>query len=599
MDLDIYDEITAETALAVRKSLSGAKPVALRINSPGGSVSDALAIYDALRSHKGTVTARVDGLAASAATLIMLAADEVVMAKHALLMVHDPWAMAVGTAGDMRKMGTTLDKHRAEMVALYAERTGKSRAVIEDVMAAETWMNAEEAVEAGFAARIDDGDARKPHMTAAALAYLRDITQRPEAKEAQRDAQVAALFDLYPNNPDIRALRAQGDKMTVQQTREAIMAELGKNTTPTDHPRRDVGAFAGNGNIVKDCMTDALQARVGISALQDGQNPYKLHSLFDMARSALTDNGVSISGMGTKAQIVGAAFTHSTGDFGHLLANTAEKSMLTGWGTSPETFERWTKKGTLSNFHTAQRVGLNGVSALPEVREGAEYKHVSTDDRGAPIALATYGGLLSITRQAIINDDLSAFDAIPASLGRAAKRTIGDLVYAVLTQNGKMPDGKALFHGDHGNLLDAAAMSPAALNEARHAMRMMTDAQGQALNIAPGFLLVPAGLEGVAAQVLESTAIPGTDNNSGIANMAYQLAQLIVEPRLDADSPKDSYMTAAQGTDTVEVAYLDGVDQPYLEQQEGWSVDGVSFKSRIDAGVAPLDHRGLIKLPGA
>lgn len=599
MDLDIYDEITAETALAVRKSLSGAKPVALRINSPGGSVSDALAIYDALSSHKGTVTARVDGLAASAATLIMLAADEVVMAKHALLMVHDPWAMAVGTAGDMRKMGTTLDKHRTEMVALYAERTGKSRAVIEDVMAAETWMNAEEAVEAGFATRVDDADASKPHLTAAALAYLGDITQRPEAKEARREAQVAALFNLYPNNPDISALRAKGEKMTVQQTREAIMAELGRDTTPTDHPRRDVGAFASNGRIVQDCMKDALQARVGLAQMQERENPYKHHNLFDLARASLIDNGISVASMGSKMQVVGAAFTHSTGDFGRLLQDTAEKSMLRGWGASGETFERWTKKGSLSNFHTAQRVGINGVGALPQVREGAEYKHVTTDDRGAPIALATYGGLLSITRQAIINDDLSAFDAIPANLGRAASRTIGDLVYAVLTQNAKMPDGKALFHDDHGNLMDAAAFDPSSLSAARHAMRMMRDSQGQALNIAPGFVIVPAALEGHAMQVLRSTSVPGAETNSGIVNPVNNMGELIVEARLDADSNNNAYLAAAQGSDTIEVAYLDGVDQPYLEQQEGWSVDGVSFKSRIDAGVAPLDYRGMIKMPGA
>lgn len=599
MELGIYDEITAETALVVRQALTGAKPVALRINSPGGSVSDALAIYDALRNHKGTVTARVDGLAASAATLIMLAADEVVMAKHALLMVHDPWAMAVGTAGDMRKMGTTLDKHRVEMVALYSERTGKSRAVIEDVMAAETWMNAEEAVEAGFATRVDDADARKPHLSAAALAYLGDITQRPEAKEARREAQVAALFDLYPNNPDIRALRAQGDKMTVQQTRQAIMAELGKNTTPTEHPRRDVGAFADNGNVVRDCMRDVLQARVGVAKLQERQNPYKHHSLFELARASLVDNGVGIAEAGSKMQVVGMAFTNSTSDFGFLLQDTAEKSMLRGWEASGETYTQWTKKGELSNFHTAQRVGMNGFPALPQVKEGAEYKHVTCTDRGAPIALATYGGIMSITRQAIINDDLSAFDAIPANLGRAASRTIGDLVYAVLTQNAKMPDGKALFHADHGNLITSGAMSPSSLSEARHAMRMMRDGQGNVLNIEPGFVIVPAALEGTAMQVLRSTAVPGPETNSGIMNPANGLGELVVEARLDAHSAKDYYVMAAQGTDTVEVAYLDGVDQPYLEQQTGWTVDGVSFKARIDAGVAPLDYRGMIRCPGA
>src|SRR5690554_2512985 len=114
MDLHIYDVIDAALAQQVRSSLSGGKPVTVHINSPGGSVTDAMAIYDALRSHKGKVTARVDGLAASAATLVMLAADESEMAKHSLLMVHNPWTAAMGDAGEMRKVAESLDKHAAE-----------------------------------------------------------------------------------------------------------------------------------------------------------------------------------------------------------------------------------------------------------------------------------------------------------------------------------------------------------------------------------------------------------------------------------------------------------------------------------------------------
>lgn len=91
----------------------------------------------------------------------------------------------------------------------------------------------------------------------------------------------------------------------------------------------------------------------------------------------------------------------------------------------------------------------------------------------------------------------------------------------------------------------------------------------------------------------------GTLNqNPGIINMVKDMAQVIVEPRLDKANNKQWYVAAAQGTDTIEVAYLDGMDTPYLEQMDGFTVDGVAWKVRIDAGVAALDYRGLVKSNG-
>ena len=106
-------------------------------------------------------------------------------------------------------------------------------------------------------------------------------------------------------------------------------------------------------------------------------------------------------------------------------------------------------------------------------------------------------------------------------------------------------------------------------------------------------------LEDRAKQLIRSASVPGADVNAGVDNPIRNFADVIAEPRLDDDSAKTWYLAAAQGRDTIEVSYLDGVDKPYMEQQEGFGVDGVATKVRIDAGVAALDSRGLNKSVGA
>ena len=230
------------------------------------------------------------------------------------------------------------------------------------------------------------------------------------------------------------------------------------------------------------------------------------------------------------------------------------------------------------------------------MREGAEFQYVTIGDQGTQISLATYGELFSITRQTIMNDDMNMLTDIPMKMGMAAKATIADLVYYELTSNPKMADGTALFHANHGNL-GTGGISVEALDANRQLMRMQKEGTRH-LNIRPAFVLTPTCLESRANQVINSASVAGADVNSGIVNPIQGFAKVIAEPRLDDDDAAAWYLAAAQGRDTIEVAYLNGVDTPYIEQQQGFSIDGVSTKVRIDAGVKVLDHRGLVKSSG-
>lgn len=155
----IYDEIgaygvSAKGFLAELGALPDATPLALRLNSPGGSVFDAVAIYNAIKRHSGTVTVWIDGIAASAASYIAMAGDEIVMPENAFLMIHDPAGVVMGTAIDMRAMAEALDKIKGSLLQGYAAKSGRSHEEIAPLMAAETWLDAKDALDLGFADRI-------------------------------------------------------------------------------------------------------------------------------------------------------------------------------------------------------------------------------------------------------------------------------------------------------------------------------------------------------------------------------------------------------------------------------------------------------------
>lgn len=137
------------------KTLAGldVETIHLRIDSPGGDVFAARAMMTAISQHKAKVIAHVDGLAASAATGICMACDEVEISQGAGFMIHNAWTIAIGNKADMHKVGDLLGKIDADLVNDYARRTGKADSEITDWMDEETWFTADEAVEHGFADR--------------------------------------------------------------------------------------------------------------------------------------------------------------------------------------------------------------------------------------------------------------------------------------------------------------------------------------------------------------------------------------------------------------------------------------------------------------
>ena len=367
----------------------------------------------------------------------------------------------------------------------------------------------------------------------------------------------------------------------------------------------------------RDRFRKGLEKAILRKANMEGgeENEFFHMRLESMAAECLKRAGIKIPGA-TPMMVVGAALgmpgsyvmsatspgMHSTSDFTSTLANVASKSLLKGYMEAEETFPLWTSTGSLADFKATQRVDLGLFSALTVVPEGGEYTFGTVGDFGEPIQLATYGKMFAITRQAIINDDLSRFTTIPNRMGRAARRTIGNLVYAILTGNPVMSDGVTLFHANHSNTT-TGALTTASLDAARAKMAVQRDPDGNAtaLNITPQFLIVPTALVGKARQLITSEFEIGSGGtNTRAPNYVRDMVTVIGDARLDADSILEWYLAANPAQhDTIEVAYLNGVSTPTLEQRDGWYIDGVEFKVRIDAGVKAIDYRGLLYSTGA
>ena len=622
------------------QALQGVNDITVHINSPGGSVFDGMAIYNLLLKHPAQITMEIDGLAASMASVIAMAGDLIIMPENALMMIHNPMMGAGGDAAELRKNADLLDKVKSAIISVYAKRTGLPDTQISDMMDAETWMTGAEAMDLGFADETAPAIPVAAHAVGFDLSHYQNIpeslsavagTSRSKPKEtpmpnpktpateptvedienakkqaaedarnkaikdeeARRNGIVSAFGDFANQHGELLNKCIMDSNCTVDKARERLLENLGKGVEPTAGGAIIIGDENNQAKV--KAMGQVLALRAGFERDADvGRNAYRGSTLLDMARQCLDMRGISIVGM-DKMAIVAAAFTHSSGDFGSILSDTANKAMLKGYGEAPETFPQFTSVGNLPDFKAASRVGLNEAPSLRKVGPNSEFKYVTIGDRGETVQLATYGELFSISRQAIINDDLNAFSKIPQSLGRAARRTVGDLVFDLIINGQVMSDGKQLFAAAHNNVLTPGGLTATSHGAARVAMGKQKDASGNAtLNIRPAFTLVPLALEDTAKVLMASQYDPAETQR--VPNPVAGTTTVIADARLDADSAATWYLLANPNAyDVIEVLYLDGNPNPTLEQQMGWNVDGTEFKCRLDAGAKALDWRTINK----
>lgn len=631
----------------------------LRINSYGGSVPDGMAIYNALRRHPATVNVYVDGVAISCAGYIAMAGDTVTMAENAQLMIHAPWGYAVGNAAALREQADILDRYAKSLAGAYAAKSSKP---IDECLALLTdgkdhWFSAEEAVAEGYADTVGDAiavaaslarsfdlsrflpgaanavPAQTTSQPAAAAAQTKELSMPiPQTAAAQQTAatasdsasaavqartkdqntQVLAMFKPFLVHAGVQDLQTEvlsDPAMSLEQIQSRLLAKVGENATPAT-PSGAYPHISTESDAVdkrRAAMAQAIVVRAGYGTREvrasNSANPYRGHKLLDMARASLQAAGVRTDGM-SQMEVVAAAFTQSTSDFPVVLENAMHKTLLAAYATQAMTWSRFCKRGTVSDFRAHNRYRFGSIGTLDDKNELGEFKNkVIPDGEKGSITAGTKGNIINLSREAIVNDDLGAFMGLSNNLGQAASRTVEVAVYALLAQNGglgpTMGDGKTLFHADHANIGAAAGLSMSAIDADRVVMAQQMDVgSNDYLDLRPAVLLVPIGLGGTARGINQAQYDPDTPNKLQKPNIVNGLFRDIVDtPRL---SGTRRYLFADPNeAPVIEVAFLDGAEEPFLEQETGFTVDGSRWKVRLDFGTAAIDYRGAVTNEGA
>ena len=348
----------------------------------------------------------------------------------------------------------------------------------------------------------------------------------------------------------------------------------------------------------REHMTDAVLHRIAPNTrLEDGPRQYRNMSLLRLAEELLIAEGVNVRQM-SRMDIATRGMMSVT-DFSGILADVANKRLRMAYEENVPSYLRWARRApNAPDFKNINVVALSSAPDLQAVPAGAEFKYGAMADSKEVYAIATYGRIIPLSRQAIINDDLSAFDRLPRLFGGAARRLENYTVYQTLLANANMADGVALFHATHGNLPSAAAISIASLTLARAMMRKQLGLAQEPLNIAPAYLLCGPDKEQEAYQYTSSQYVPAT---SGAVNEFRAGGRTSLEPIVETLITGTKWFLAADynQVDTAEFCYLDGSEGVYIEQNIGFKSDGIELKARLDFAAKVIDFRGLVYNSGA
>ena len=661
---------------------NGSEEFSLVINSYGGSLTDAWALYALLRPHKPKVL--VESVAASAASVLMMAGDERVGYETSEVMIHNPYSLVIGDSDVMQRESERLRNHQERLVNMFTDRLKINRDQVVKLMNEDRFIDSGNAKKMGFfteiipleandgiqnmklsakehvkmtrriiddekrklAAKADEEtvetekpvkevemptiDLTKQNLAESSGGFVSNNSTAPivtsaslepegqlgldELLEKDRD-RVTQLHNLANKYQDldldqkVKLWVSQGT--SIEQAKGEIldlMATADSREAELPLPVKPQKTYGDDREEMRETFTNAILARAGvlkekeISNLSEEQRKniatYRGWTLPRIAAAYVAKSGGDPTPM-DDSRIILNSYELTASDFPNLTMDVAYKSMLRGYMEQEEVFDRLVRTTSNSDFKKRRLVGLNTYDTVKDVADNAEIEDVQTSDRSAEIGLKTVGGIFSISRRALIDDDTDALTRTPMSLGRSVKRKQGDDFAALFTSNANVSiDNAALFSSTHSNVI-SDQLATAALGKLHTKMLTQKDPRGINAGFRGQFLYIPASLEVLAWTIMNSTTEIGSGgqkDNSRIPNWAANRYEVVVDYRLDANSTSAYYILANPNTtDTAVVAYLNGQSQPRIDSQMGWRVLGSEWRVVLDYDFALVDYRGFAR----
>lgn len=460
---------------------------------------------------------------------------------------------------------------------------------------------------------VENNDAATMEATRAAAA-----TQARDAETARIRAITTAARNLGVESEAAALIDSGATVEAAQQRLIEIMVER-RAAGGTPNPAA-ITITRDEGDTKRTALQAAIEHRAGVTReLPPEAREFRGMSLIDLARESIHMAGGQTRGL-TKVEVAKLAMNHrgmiaragvglhTTSDFPNLLANTASKAMGDGYGSARRSFTSWARQRTLPDFKSFRVINLSGVPQLQQIaavgQEAGEITFGTVGEAAEAYQLFRAGRRVSISFEAIVNDDLSGFSRVPQLFGTAAARLESETVYGILNSNPNMADSVALFAAGHANVFGNGVagfgagdgvVSIQGLGVGRRVMRTQAAPNGDIIDLTPRFLLVPAALEMLALQFTSSQFVasaPGSVNPNPNTSLTP-----IVEPRLA--SAAQWYLIADNAeVDTVEYAYLEGMESPEVTTYVDEDTDGTIVKCTHNFGAKATDWRGMARATG-
>lgn len=369
----------------------------------------------------------------------------------------------------------------------------------------------------------------------------------------------------------------------LDDARTAVLNELARRDAASGG-HLNVRSFQAATNTAqeREVIVNTLAARMGCRAAD--RPTLRNLDCVGLAQRSLELAGVQVDRSWSRADVIERAFggAHTTSDFGGLLGAAARRVLHEAYEAAPSALKTVARQVNAADFRERSVVRLGGAPSLEKVNEHGEFRYGTINEATATWKLATYGRIFSVSRQALVNDDLGGFADVIRKFGDAASdREAVELVSLLVSP--PQIDGADLFSVARNSLVQQA-LGFQGLAAAVLALRQQKDIDGMLKNQRPATLIVPAALEAQALQLV------GDIKPTQTANVQPYRFTVLVEPRLDAASATAWYLVAGNQT-AMEYGYLDGSEGPQITQREGFEVDGLEIKARLDFGCgwgAPL-----------